>query len=551
MTKRFALKKIDKNEANQDGLGWRWSSRFLAIIVLIPLVVIIGSWAIIDPEIWSHLSSTILNDLILNTTILIFGVGLGTTVLGVSLAWLTSLCDFPGRKILDWALMLPFALPAYVLAFVFLGIFDFSGPIQQIIRDWYSLPEGWSIEIRNAFGVVLVMTLVLYPYVYMLSRASFLGQGQSSYEAARSLGRGPWSAFFHVSLPMARPGIIAGLSLALMEALADFGAVAVFNFDTFTTAIYKAWFGLFDLHSAAQLASILLTFVLVVLVIERRFRYRASYADDIRNGVKQRFKLRGAKGFIASFYAWTILFFAFMLPVGQLAVWGWDRLEFIDQRYWDLVGHTFTLGLIAALLTICGAFILAFSNRYYRDSFTRFGVRVGTLGYALPGSVLAVGVMLSLTWIDNRFADGLEWILGYDPGLFFSGTVFALIMAYFVRFLAVAFGPIDSSLERIRPTLREAARSMGAQQREIIQRIYIPILRPGLLTAGLLVLVDVMKEMPATLLLRPFGWDTLAVKIFELTSEGQWERASLPALALVAVGLLPVILLVRKSVGKY
>ncbi len=551
MTKRFALKKIDKNEANQDGLGWRWSSRFLAIIVLIPLAVIIGSWAIIDPEIWSHLSSTILNDLILNTTILIFGVGLGTTVLGVSLAWLTSLCDFPGRKILDWALMLPFALPAYVLAFVFLGIFDFSGPIQQIIRDWYSLPEGWSIEIRNAFGVVLVMTLVLYPYVYMLSRASFLGQGQSSYEAARSLGRGPWSAFFHVSLPMARPGIIAGLSLALMEALADFGAVAVFNFDTFTTAIYKAWFGLFDLHSAAQLASILLTFVLVVLVIERRFRYRASYADDIRNGVKQRFKLRGAKGFIASFYAWTILFFAFMLPVGQLAVWGWDRLEFIDQRYWDLVGHTFTLGLIAALLTICGAFILAFSNRYYRDSFTRFGVRVGTLGYALPGSVLAVGVMLSLTWIDNRFADGLEWILGYDPGLFFSGTVFALIMAYFVRFLAVAFGPIDSSLERIRPTLREAARSMGAQQREIIQRIYIPILRPGLLTAGLLVLVDVMKEMPATLLLRPFGWDTLAVKIFELTSEGQWERASLPALALVAVGLLPVILLVRKSVGKY
>ncbi len=551
MTKRFASKRIDKNEANQDGLGWRWSSRFLAIIVLIPLVVIIGSWAIIDPEIWSHLSSTILNDLILNTTILIFGVGLGTTVLGVSLAWLTSLCDFPGRKILDWALMLPFALPAYVLAFVFLGIFDFSGPIQQIIRDWYSLPEGWSIEIRNAFGVVLVMTLVLYPYVYMLSRVSFLGQGQSSYEAARSLGRGPWSAFFHVSLPMARPGIIAGLSLALMEALADFGAVAVFNFDTFTTAIYKAWFGLFDLHSAAQLASILLTFVLVVLVIERRFRYRASYADDIRNGVKQRFKLRGAKGFIASFYAWTILFFAFMLPVGQLAVWGWDRLEFIDQRYWDLVGHTFTLGLIAALLTICGAFILAFSNRYYRDSFTRFGVRVGTLGYALPGSVLAVGVMLSLTWIDNRFADGLEWILGYDPGLFFSGTVFALIMAYFVRFLAVAFGPIDSSLERIRPTLREAARSMGAQQREIIQRIYIPILRPGLLTAGLLVLVDVMKEMPATLLLRPFGWDTLAVKIFELTSEGQWERASLPALALVAVGLLPVILLVRKSVGKY
>ncbi len=551
MTKRFAFKKNSIKKANQDGFGWRWSSRLLAVIVLIPLAVIIGSWAVIDPEIWDHLSSTILNDLIINTLILIFGVGLGTTIIGVSLAWLTSLCDFPGRKILDWALMLPFALPAYVLAFVFLGIFDFSGPVQQIIKEWYGLPKGWSVEIRNAFGVILVMTLVLYPYVYMLSRVSFLGQGQSTYEAARSLGRGPWAAFFYVSLPMARPGIIAGLSLALMEALADFGAVAVFNYDTFTTAIYKAWFGLFDLHSAAQLASILLTFVLVVLVIERRFRYRASYADDMRSGIKQRFKLRGLKGFFASFYAWVILFFAFVLPVWQLVVWGWDRIEFIDQRYWDLVGHTFTLGSISAVLTIFGAFVLAFSNRYYCDLFTRFGVRVGTLGYALPGSVLAVGVMLSLTWIDNRFADGLEWLLGYDPGLFFSGTVFTLLMAYFVRFLAVAYGPIDSSLERIRPSLREAARSMGAQQREIIQRIYIPILRPGLLTAGLLVLVDVMKEMPATLLLRPFGWDTLAVKIFELTSEGQWERAALPALALVIVGLLPVILLVRKSVGKY
>jgi len=533
--------------SRRDGSAWRWASRLLAISVLIPLAVIVGTWFVVDPQVWSHLGSTVLPELIVNTLLLVFGVGIGTTVLGVSLAWLTTLCDFPGRRLLDWGLMLPFALPAYVLAFVFVGVFDFGGPVQGALREWFGLGQRWSIEIRNAFGVIVVMTLVLYPYVYMLSRVSFLGQGQSTYEAARSLGRGPWSAFFHVSLPMARPGIIAGLSLALMEALADFGAVSVFNFDTFTTAIYKAWFGFFDLHSAAQLASILLMLVLVALVVERRFRERARHAEQGRGSINQRMQLSGGKAMAASAYAWTIFGLAFVLPVWQLLVWAWETREFIDERYWDLLGHTFSLGSMSAVLTVTGAFVLAFANRYYGDNFTRIGVRIGTLGYALPGSVLAVGVMLSLTWIDNRLADGLEWLIGHDPGLFFAGTVIALLMAYFARFLAVAYGPVDSALERIRPSLREAARSLGATQSEIVRKVYVPMLRPGLLTAGLLVLVDVMKEMPATLLLRPFGWDTLAVRIYELTSEGEWERAALPAIALVAVGLLPVILLVRKS----
>jgi len=531
----------------REGIAWRWGSRLLAISVLIPLLVIVGTWFVVDPEVWSHLGTTVLPELLVNTLLLVVGVGFGTTALGVSLAWLTSLCDFPGRRWLDWGLMLPFALPAYVLAFVFLGVFDFAGPVQVALREWFGLGPRWSVEIRNAFGVITVMTLVLYPYVYMLARVSFLGQGQSAYEAARSLGRGPWSAFFHVSLPMARPGIIAGLSLALMEALADFGAVSVFNFNTFTTAIYKAWFGFFDLHSAAQLASILLMLVLLALVVERRFRERARYAEQGRGGARPRMRLQGGQAWAASAYGWLVFILAFALPVVQLLVWAWESRTHIDQRYLDLLVHTFSLGSMAALLTVAGAFVLAFAHRYYGDTFTRIGVRVGTLGYALPGSVLAVGVMLSLTWIDNRLADGLEWLLGEDPGLFLSGTVVALLMAYFARFLAVAYGPVDSALERIRPSLREAARSLGASQAEIVKRVYVPMLRPGLLTAGLLVLVDVMKEMPATLLLRPFGWDTLAVRIYELTSEGEWERAALPAVALVGVGLLPVILLVRKS----
>ena len=256
--------------------AWRWAARLLALSVLIPLLIILGSWLYLDPEVWSHLGTTVLPALLVNTGWLLVGVGIGSCLLGVPLAWLTTMCDFPGRRVLDWALMLPFALPAYVLAFVFVGVLDFSGPLQAGLRQLLGLPPSWSFEVRNTLGVIIVMTLVLYPYVYMLARLAFLGQGASAYEAGRSLGLGPWAAFFRVSLPMARPAIIAGLSLALMEALADFGAVSVFNFDTFTTAIYKSWFGFFDLQSAAQLASILLTLVLVVYVISNLVQEEAG-----------------------------------------------------------------------------------------------------------------------------------------------------------------------------------------------------------------------------------------------------------------------------------
>jgi len=526
---------------------WRWAARLLAVSVLIPLAVILGSWLFFDPAVWSHLGTTVLPQLLVNTFWLVLGVAAGTLLLGVPLAWLTVMCDFPGRRILDWALMLPFALPAYVLAFVFVGVLDFAGPLQVGLRGLLGLPPAWSFEVRNTPGVIIVMTLVLYPYVYMLARVAFLGQGQSAYEAGRSLGLGPWAAFFRVSLPMARPAIIAGLSLALMEALADFGAVSVFNFDTFTTAIYKSWFGFFDLHSAAQLASILLTIVLVALVVERRFRDRARFTASGRGGAQRRMRLEGRRALAASLFGWGVFCLAFAAPVLRLVTWAWGALKDLDLRYLDLFVHTLSLGVMAGVLTVSAAFVLAFAHRYHADYSTALSVRISTLGYALPGSVLAVGVMLSLTWFDNRLADTVEWLSGEDMGLVLSGTVVALLMAYFARFLAVAYGPVDSSLERIRPSIRDAARSLGAGQWETVWRVYLPMLRPGLLTAGLLVLVDVMKEMPATLLLRPFGWDTLAVRIYELTSEGEWERAALPAVALLLVGLLPVILLVRKS----
>ena len=525
---------------------WRLASIILALVVFMPLLVLATSWLKVDTEIWSHMASTLLPDVLGNTAILIAGVSVGVLMLGISLAWLTSMCEFPGRRFFDWALMLPFAMPAYVLAFVFLGLMDFSGPIQGAIRTMFHLPGNWFFEVRNAAGVIIVMTLVLYPYVYMLARVAFLSQGQSVFDAGRSLGLSPLQAFFKVALPMARPGIVAGLSLALMEALADFGAVAVFNYDTFTTAIYKAWFGFFDLQAAAQLASILLVLVLFALTMEKTLRGRSRY-DENRSQRWRRIQLRNKTKWMVTFYCGMVFSTAFVIPLVQLLLWAWQARADLDSRYFELFSHTLILGVSAALLTVIGAFVLAYNRRLHADKLSSLAVRIGTLGYALPGSVLAVGVMISLVWIDQRIADVAQAMFGENLSLVLSGSVLALLVAYFARFQAVAFGPIEAALERIRPSIRDAAQSLGASGWDTVRLVYLPMLRPGLLTAALLVLVDTMKEMPATLLLRPFGWDTLAVRIYEMTSEGEWERAALPAVALVLIGLIPVSILVRKS----
>ncbi len=514
-------------------------------------MVLFSGWMQAENEVWQHLARTVLGDLVLNTLVLLGGVAVGVLLTGVGLAWLTAMCEFPGRRLFDWALMLPLAIPAYVLAFVALGLFDFSGPVQSALRDWFGRGGYWFPEVRSAGGVIAVMVLVLYPYVYMLSRAAFLTHGRGTLDAARILGLGPWGAFFRVALPMARPAIVAGASLALMETLADFGTVAVFNYDTFTTAIYKAWFGLFNLQAAAQLASLLLLFVAATLIAERRLRGRARFHESSRSSTAHRFPLSGWRGWMATFAFALVLLPAFVLPMGQLLAWAWQSVGAeLDGRYLDLVVNTLSLGASAGLVTVSGALLLAFARRYGKDGLTRGAVRTATLGYALPGSVLAVGVMLSFTGIDN-FLRSLLHAASLDyQGQLLTGSIAALLLAYLVRFLAVAFGPVDSGLERIRPSLSEAARSLGAASRELLRRVYLPLLRPGLLTALLLVMVDVMKEMPATLLLRPFGWDTLAVRIYELTSEGEWERAALPAVTLVLAGLLPVILLVRKTADR-
>jgi iron(III) transport system permease protein len=519
----------------------------LGAATAIPLAVLFSTWASPETEVWRHLASTVLPDLLRNTAALLVGVGIGTLVLGCGLAWLTARCEFPGRRWLDWGLMLPLALPAYVLAFVVQGLFDTAGPVQRLMSQVPGLDEA-AFEARGTGWVIAVLTLAFYPYVYLLARAAFLGIGRGTLEAARLLGLGSWGTFFRVVLPTARPAIVAGLALAVMETLADFGAVSIFNYDTFTTAIYKAWFGLFNLPAAAQLASLLLLLVALALAGERRLRGAARFHETARGAPPPRINLAGWRGLLAATSGGAVVALGFVLPMAQLLAWlmlsGGSGL---DERYRTLLAHTLMLGGSAAAVTVVGALLVGLARRELRDRPSRIAADLSSLGYALPGSVLAVGVMMSFASIDNALSTLWQLAGGSSLGPVLSGSIAALLLAYLVRFLAVAVGPVGSALERLRPSVVEAARTLGARGLDLARRVYLPLLRPGLSTAALLVLVEVMKEMPATLLLRPFGWDTLAVRIFEFTSEGDWQRAALPAVTLVLAGLGPVIWLARRS----
>ena len=514
----------------------------IALITALPILVVTASLLHPDQTIWAHLWRHVLPELLVNTFWLVTGVGLAVTLLGVSLAWLTAACDFPGRRFFSWALLLPLALPAYVTAFVWLGLFDFTGPIPTWLREEWDIV--WLPPIRSRAGVILVMSLALYPYVYLTARAAFQGQGRRLMEAARSLGTSPFQAFWRVALPMARPGIMAGLLLAIMETLADFGTVAVFNYDTFTTAIYKAWFSLFSLPAASQLASVLIFFVFVAVLLEYQFRSRRSYATSTKaSALMARIPLRGNLAWLAS--AWSALVFglAFLLPVVQ--IFDWAAAVFaqdFDRRYLEFAWHSLLLAALGAALVGALALLLGYAQRLHPTPAMGITARLASLGYAVPGAVLAVGIFIPVAWLDNQLIEALHM-----DGQVLGGTLLVMLLAYCARFLAVSHGPVESGLARISRAVDEASESLGVVGRRRLLRIHLPMLRVSLLTAAALTFVDIMKELPITLMTRPFGWDTLAVRVFEMTSEGEWERAALPAAAIALVGLLPVIFLVRST----
>jgi iron(III) transport system permease protein len=525
--------------------GWTVSAIVAAILVAVPITAILSESFKPSGDIMGHLVSTMLTRLVLNTIVLTGGVAILTSIIGVSLAWLTAVCEFPGRRTLSWLLLLPMAVPTYVMAFTFLGLMDFSGPLYRLLTA-AGLPAP--SDPRSVWAVILVMSLSLYPYVYLLSRSAFLSMGIRGMEAARSLGVSPLKAFFSVALPMARPWIAGGVMLVIMEVLADFGAVSIFNYDTFTTAIYKSWFGFFSLSAAAKLSGILVVFAMSVLLAEQKMRSKMRFTTMGREqGDSDRFVLTGSSKFAALFYTGAVVSVAFLVPVGQLVVWCISSFaQEFDQGYWTDLGHTVLLGTLAAGLVCAAALVLSYAARLHSKGLVRHLVRTSTLGYALPGTVLAVGVVIPSAGVDNLLASVTDFLgLPLLPAI--QGTVPVMLAAYMVRFMAVGFNPVDSAMHRVTRSIDETARTLGTRGLGLLRRVYVPILRGGILTAGVLVLVDVMKEMPITLMTRPFGMDTLAVKIFNLTSEGEWHRAALPAVTLVLTGLIPVALLTRFS----
>ena len=524
------------------------SAIILAGLVAVPIGVILSSLFQPEKEILTHLAETQLTGLVFNTLKLCLGVLVCTAILGVSLGWLTGACSFPGSSFFSWALTLPMAVPAYVMAFIFLGLMDFTGPFQTLLRSVPGL-EKTVLEVRSTPFVVLVLSLTLYPYVYLLSRSAFLSQGRGLLEAARTLGTSPAKAFWTVALPMARPWIASGLILVLMETLADFGAVSVFNYNTFTTAIYKAWFGFFSLPAAAQLSSFLILFAGLLVIGEALSRARMRYYGNTRSSTSpSRLQLTGARKLAATGFCSLVLLVAFLLPMGQLLYWclktlGPDTLT----NYSGQTLRTLTLGVAGALLTCGAAVLLSYAKRRSPGKRNFFLCKVATTGYALPGTVLAVGIFLPVAWVDNHLQALAAMILQSPPGPILQGTLLTMLMAYMVRFMAAGFGAVDSGMQAISPSLDEAARQFGLSGIRLIAKIHLPLMKKGFFTAFILVMVDIVKEMPITLMTRPFGWDTLAVKIYELTSEGEWERAAMPGLYLVLASIVPVILLLKQT----
>jgi iron(III) transport system permease protein len=520
-----------------------------ATLVAVPILAVLLSLATPAYEIWGHLWRTQLAGLLWNTLVLILGVGTGTLALGTGLAWLVVFHEFPGRRVLEWALVLPLALPAYVLGFVFLGIFEFAGPLQTALRQAFGLAVRLP-DLRSGGGVILVMTLVLYPYVYTLARAALLEQSPEAVESARSLGRSRLRAFLDVSLPLARPALVAGTTLACMEALADYGTVATFSYRTLTEAVYRVWHGMFDRLAATQLAAVLLGLSALLMMIERLSRGRARFTQGRRpTRPPARTRLTGLTAAAATTACVVVWLLAFGLPVGQLLVWAVATLrrDGLPPDFLAALGNSLWLAAVAASLTLGVALVLAYGLRSRPTGPIAPAVRVAALGYALPGAVIAVGVLLPLARLDHALAWAVERVLGREVGLLLTGTAAALVYAYLVRFLAISLQTVEASLARIPRSLDEVARSLGAGSRRTLGRIHVPLIRRGLLAALLLVFVDVMKEMPATLLLRPLSLDTLAIAIWRRTGESLWAEAAVPALMLVLAGLVPVILLVRSG----
>jgi iron(III) transport system permease protein len=539
------------NKDNSHGSAvWNFLTVGIALLISIPVFTVLATIFIPAGEIWSHLASTVLPDYVTNSLILMIGVGIGVFTLGVGTAWVVTMCKFPGHKIFDWALILPMAVPAYLMAYTYTDVFAFTGPVQSLLRDFFGWGIGdyWFPNIRSIEGAVIMMSFVFYPYVYLLSRTAFLEQSTSLLEASRSLGCTPWQSFYKIALPLARPSIAAGMALALMETLNDFGTVDYFGVQTFTTGIYRTWFGLGERAAAAQLSGFLLLFVLILILLERWSRSRISYKQGGAGRYKNlnTYKLTGAKAWASTIFCSVPLFIGFIIPVVILTNMMINNFDTaVNTRFFHYALNTLLVGSVAGIMALLIAIIMAYGIRLNPTFTTKTSARIASMGYAIPGSVIAVGILIPFGWFDNTLDAWMRETFGISTGLILSGTIVALIFAYIVRFLAVAFTTVEASLSKVTPNMDEAAEGLGYRFRTILAKVHIPMISGSMFAALMLVFVDVIKELPATLIVRPFNFDTLAVQVYRLASDERLAESSGAALAIVLVGIIPVMILSR------
>ncbi|MFY4260522.1 ABC transporter permease [Achromobacter xylosoxidans] len=534
------------------GTGWLAGAALIGLAVLAPVLTLVW-WALGgDLSHWRHLATYVLPQALANTAVLLAGVGVLVTLLGTGSAWLVTAYEFPSRRALTWALLLPLAVPTYIIAFAYLDLLHPIGPIQSGIRALlgYDSPRQFRLpDLRSIYGAIFVLGFVLYPYVYLSTRVMFMTQAASLLEAARTLGAGRYAVFFRVALPLARPAIVVGVSLALLETLNDIGASEFLGVQTLTVSVYTTWVTRSDLAGAAQIALTMLAIVIGLILLERHGRKRQRYANTQRMRPMQPRRLHGAAALLAAVLGWVPVIIGFVAPALYLIVETYKRLHLVggvSSQLLNGLGNTLIVAFSATIVTLVCGLVVAWAGRTLRESAGfnpgRACARVASLGYAVPGTVLAIGLLTPFVWIDTAVAK----VFG-GSGLFLMGSMAALVCAYAIRFLAISTGALEAGLARIPPSLEQASRLLGESSAGTLRRVHLPLLRPALAASALLVFVDAMKELPATLLLRPMNFDTLATWLYAEAARGTYEEGAVAALAIVLAGLLPVILLARTN----
>ncbi|KJY83650.1 iron ABC transporter permease [Vibrio galatheae] len=528
---------------------WKTSSGALALLLVLPILAIFMTAVGETNELFTHLMSTVMPTYAFNTVVLVTGTMALSLLIGIPSAWIMAMCRVPGERVLQWALVLPLAMPAYIVGYIFTDWFDFAGPVQVFLRSLTGWEPGeyWFPDIRTLGGAIIVLSLVLYPYVYLLCRAAFMEQNISLLQSARLLKCSPWESFRRISLPLVRPSIAVGLSLVAMETIGDFGTVSYFAVSTLTTAVYDTWLGYSSLTAAAKISAIMLVVVILLLSAERYSRRKQKlFQNQFSSREDFRYELTGWKKWLASFWCWGLVCIAFVLPLGQLIIYAYKYFaQSWTAEFREYAVNSLYVSLMAAFFGVMVALIVNFCQRVSPSRNSLVFMRLSSMGYAVPGTVLAIGIMVPVLFMDhlvNDIAKVMEW---GRPGLIFSGSMFALVFAMVVRFSAVAIGSIESSLSKVSPSLDMASRTMGCSANSMLWRVHFPLVRRGSLIAGLLVFIESMKELNAALLLRPFNFETLATYVYNFASDENLELAALPAVLLVLVGLVPLVIVNR------